>query len=69
MVEKYKIVCNTAAGRRRYIQYLLPPILACDVVDRYDIWVKTNDVHDIEFFRLIAQNTQRSISFGRQMAS
>lgn len=55
MIEKYKIVCNTAAGRRRYMQYLLPPILACDIVDRYDIWVNTNDVQDIEFFKLIAQ--------------
>lgn len=55
MYKNYKVVCNTAAGRRRYMQYLLPPILASDVVDRYDIWINTVDACDIEFFKLIAQ--------------
>ena len=55
MYNNYKIVCNTAAGRRRYMQYLLPPILASDIIDRYDIWINTVDACDIEFFKLIAQ--------------
>lgn len=55
MYRGYKIVCNTAAGRRRYMQYLFPPVLACDLIDRYDIWVNTNDVCDIEFFKQIAR--------------
>ena len=55
MYNNFKIVCNTAAGRRRYMQYLLPPILASDIIDRYDIWINTVDTCDIEFFKLIAQ--------------
>ena len=55
MFGKYKVVCNTAAGRRRYMQYLVPQVLNSDVVDRYDIWVNTTDVKDIEFFRLLAK--------------
>lgn len=55
MYKNYKVVCNTAAGRRRYMQYLLPPILASDIVDRYDIWINTTDACDIEFFKLLAQ--------------
>ena len=27
MYQNYKVVVNTAAGRRRYMQYLVPPIL------------------------------------------
>ena len=38
MYQNYKVVVNTAAGRRRYMQYLVPPILNADIVDRYDIW-------------------------------
>lgn len=54
MYNGYKIVVNTAAGRRRYMQYLIPFVVACDIVDRYDIWVNTHDGADIEFFRRIA---------------
>ena len=35
MYQNYKVVVNTAAGRRRYMQYLVPPILNADIVDRY----------------------------------
>lgn len=54
MYKDYKIVVNTAAGRRRYMQYLVPPILHSDIVDRYDIWVNTNNGADIEFFKRLA---------------
>ena len=54
MYRGYKIVVNTAAGRRRYMQYLVPAILACDIVDRYDVWVNTLNGTDIEFFRRLA---------------
>lgn len=37
------------------MQYLIPPILHSEVVDRYDIWINTNDMVDIEFFKLLAQ--------------
>lgn len=54
MIGNYKVVCNTAAGRRRYMQYLVPQVVAADVVDRYDIWINTTDKQDIAFFELLA---------------
>jgi len=56
MIDHYKVVCNTAAGRRRYMQYLVPFVVACDIVDRYDIWVNTINKQDIAFFRLLAKS-------------
>lgn len=50
----YKIVCNTAAGRSRYMQFLVPYVLAEEIVDRYDIWINTTNVQDIAFFFLLA---------------
>ena len=55
MYKNYKVVVNTAAGRRRYMQYLIPYIVACPYVDRYDIWVNTHNGADIEFFKLMAK--------------
>ena len=54
MYQNYKIVVNTAAGRRRYMQYLIPYVLASDVVDRYDLWINTHNGADIEFFKELA---------------
>ena len=55
MYQNYKVIVNTAAGRRRYMQYLVPPILNAKVVDRYDIWVNTHDMADIEFFKELSK--------------
>lgn len=55
MYQNYKIVVNTAAGRRRYMQYLVPLILSNDIVDRYDIWVNTYNGADIAFFKKLAE--------------
>lgn len=55
MYKNYKVVVNTAAGRRRYMQYLIPYIVASSIVDRYDIWVNTHNGADIEFFKQVAQ--------------
>lgn len=54
MYNNYKVVVNTAAGRRRYMQYLIPFVLSSDIVDRYDIWINTHNGADIEFFRQVA---------------
>lgn len=54
MYKNYKIVVNTAAGRRRYMQYLIPYIVSSNVVDRYDIWINTHNGADIEFFKQVA---------------
>ena len=54
MYRNYRVIVNTAAGRRRYMQYLIPYIVASDIVDRYDIWINTHNGADIEFFRRVA---------------
>lgn len=51
MYGKYKVVCVTAAGRRRYLKYLIPMVLSSTLVDRYDLWINTNDHCDVEFMR------------------
>lgn len=55
MYKDYKIVINTAAGRRRYMQYLIPFIVSSEIVDRYDIWINTHNMADIEFFKRVAE--------------
>lgn len=55
MYKNYKVVVNTAAGRRRYMQYLIPFILSSKCVDRYDIWINTHNEADIEFFKRVAE--------------
>lgn len=59
MYKNYKVIVNTAAGRRRYMQYLIPQVLACDIVDRYDLWLNTTNRQDLEFFRILAKKYSR----------
>lgn len=66
MYQNYKVVVNTAAGRRRYMQYLVPPILNADIVDRYDIWVNTRNMVDIEFFKSLRRNIRKLIWCGNR---
>ena len=54
MFQNYKVICCTAAGRRRYMQYIVPFVVSEELVDRYDIWVNTTNNCDIEFFRMMA---------------
>src|SRR6266498_1741664 len=53
--KKYKIVCVTPAGRRRYMKALIPQILSSSFIDRYDIWVNTTDQNDIQFFQKLGE--------------
>ena len=55
MYKDYKVIVNTAAGRRRYMQYLIPQVLACGIVDRYDLWLNTTNKQDLEFFKILAK--------------
>lgn len=55
MYRGYHIVANTAAGRRRYMQWLIPYVIACPEIERYDIWVHTHNGADIEFFNILAK--------------
>ena len=64
MYKNYKVVANTAVGRRRYLKLLIPQVLASDIIDRYDLWVNTMDKVDIAFLRLWQKNFQNSILYG-----
>ena len=56
MYKNYKVIVNTASGRRRYMQYLVPFVLSSNIVDRYDIWINTHNGADIEFFKQLANS-------------
>jgi hypothetical protein len=59
MFEGYRVVAVTPAGRRRYMELLVPQILACALVDRYDIWVNTADPADLAFLEGLAAKYER----------
>lgn len=56
MYSNHKIVACTAAGRMCYMQYIFPYILSNKTIDRYDIWVNTTNMKDIESFRWMARH-------------
>ena len=52
MIENYKIVVVCPAGRKRYMEVALPYILReRGVIDEYRIWVNTDDLSDISYFK------------------
>lgn len=55
MKRGYKVVVNTAAGRRRYMKYLIPQVVASEIVDRYDLWLNTTNKEDLYFFTEISK--------------
>ncbi len=59
MLDGQKIVCVTPAGRRRYLRLLIPYVLACPMIDRYDLWVNTPDNADLAFMEAIAGIDER----------
>lgn len=59
MFEGYRVVAVTPAGRRRYMEVLVPQILGIPLVDRYDIWVNTDDPGDRAFFDGLAAKYDR----------
>jgi hypothetical protein len=54
MLDGHRIVCVTPAGRRRYLRLLIPYVLSCPNVDRYDLWVNTPDSADLAFMEAVA---------------
>ncbi len=54
MLDGHRIVCVTPAGRRRYLRLLIPYVLSCPRVDRYDLWVNTPDPADLAFLEAVA---------------
>lgn len=59
MMNGYRVVCVTPAGRRRYLRLLLPYVLSCAKVDRYDLWVNTPDPADVAFLEAVAEVDER----------
>jgi len=59
MLDGCKIVCMTPAGRRRYMRLLIPYVLACTKVDRYDLWINTPDPADVAFLEAVAKVDDR----------
>jgi hypothetical protein len=59
MHDGHRIVCVTPAGRRRYLRLLIPYVLACPRVDRYDLWVNTPDEADLAFMEAVAAIDER----------
>lgn len=55
MYKGYKIIAHTAAGRRRYMQWLVPFVVAEPIVDVYEIWINTVNMVDVEFFQGLAR--------------
>lgn len=55
MYKNYKIVANSAMGRRQYAKLLVPQVIASPIVDRYDLWVNTLNKQDIAFFEEMAK--------------
>ncbi|WP_052754503.1 glycosyltransferase [Calothrix sp. 336/3] len=52
MLENYRIVAVTPAGRERYLEILLPYILENrPVIDEYHLWVNTNNEADIAYMK------------------
>lgn len=55
MYQGYRIVCVTPAGRRRYMKLLAPLVLSSPLVDRYDVWLNTEDAGDLAFLEEVRQ--------------
>jgi hypothetical protein len=56
MFENKRIVCVTPAGRKRYLEVLIPYILRLrDVVDEYRLWVNTENLEDIEYMKSVQE--------------
>lgn len=55
-MDKRLVVAVTPAGRRRYMRLLIPQVLSCPDIDRYDIWLNTTDPDDLRFLELVSRH-------------
>jgi hypothetical protein len=50
MIDNYKVVVVTPAGRKKYLELLIPQIKRLKMyVDEYRLWVNTTNVEDIQY--------------------
>lgn len=55
MIDQYTVVAAIPAGRRRYLEVLLPYLWEQrGVLDRCDLWCNTDDASDIAYLRQVA---------------
>lgn len=49
MLDGYRVVCVTPAGRRRYLKILVPYVLASREIDEYHLWLNTIEEEDLQY--------------------
>ena len=55
MIDSYKVVVVTPAGRKRYLELLIPQIVALQpYVDEYRLWANTTDKEDLKYMEEVA---------------
>ncbi len=59
MFDGYKIVCVTPAGRRRYLELLVPQILSSSLVDEYHLWENTTDCSDVQYLHSLQKSSSK----------
>jgi hypothetical protein len=70
MYNNYKIIAFTFAGRKRFMEILIPYVLFEDIIDRWDIIINTDNQEDIEYLNTLNKypkikliTTDRSIKY------
>ncbi|MBZ0151125.1 MAG: hypothetical protein K8J09_06295 [Planctomycetes bacterium] len=54
MIESYRVIVVTPAGRERYLRVLAGHVLHSPLVDEWHLWQNTNDANDLNFLRELA---------------
>jgi hypothetical protein len=49
MYQDYKIIVCTPVGRKKNLEILIPYILSEPLIDRYDLWMNTDNLEDKEY--------------------
>lgn len=66
MLENKRVVAVTPAGRRRYLELLVPQIQKMrGLIDEYHLWVNTTDVDDIAYMESLASADPDFITLDR----
>jgi hypothetical protein len=56
MLRNHKIITVTPAGRKRYLEILVPYLLANKhVIDKHRFWVNTNNFNDIQYMESLVE--------------
>lgn len=66
MYRERRVVVVTPAGRRRYLELLVPQVLALrGVVDEYRLWLNTTDAEDVAYCERLAAEHPDFITLAR----